>query len=323
MEGEVTATQPLVTVIVPIYNVEPYLPLCLDSIVAQTHTRLEVLLVDDGSTDGSAAIANDYAARDSRMHVVHQPNAGLSAARNIGLRLATGQYITMVDSDDCIAPTFVQTLLETLVRHQADIAVAAWTRFEETPPAFQRSRGEVEVYTSDEAINDVFYQRRITNSACSRLFKASLFNNLRFPEGMLYEDLAVVYPLLRRANRVAFHPDVAYFYRRRASSILGLFTPERVHVLDILERLEVQVSAEAPQFLPAVRSRCLSAYFNIYLLCCDKPEYAPVARRCWQGICRLRRSCLLDSQIRLKNRAGILMSLPGQWSVRLAKRILN
>lgn len=323
MEGEVTATQPLVTVIVPIYNVEPYLPQCLDSIVAQTHTRLEVLLVDDGSTDGSAAIANDYAARDSRMHVVHQPNAGLSAARNIGLRLATGQYITMVDSDDCIATTFVQTLLETLVRHQADIAVAAWTRFEETPPVFQRSRGEVEVYTSDEAINDVFYQRRITNSACSRLFKASLFNNLRFPEGMLYEDLAVVYPLLRRANRVAFHPDVAYFYRRRASSILGLFTPERVHVLDILERLEVQVSAEAPQFLPAVRSRCLSAYFNIYLLCCDKPEYAPVARRCWQGICRLRRSCLLDSQIRFKNRAGILMSLPGQWSVRLAKRILN
>ena len=324
MESEMISDNcPLVTIIVPVYNVEPYLRQCLDSIVAQTYTNLEILLIDDGSTDGSAAVVDEYAQRDSRIHTVHQPNAGLSAARNTGLRLTTGQLVTMVDSDDCIAPQFVEILQQTLARHDADIAVAAWTRFDDTPPTFKPDATPHDVYTSEQAINAVFYQQRLTNSACSRLFKTSLFANVRFPDGMLYEDLAVAYPLLKNARRIVYHHAVAYYYRRRASSILGQFTPERVHVLDILEHLESQVAGEAPQYLPAVRSRRLSACFNIYLLCCDNPDQADTARRCWNGIRQLRLGCLFDRRIRLKNRAGILVSLLGKWAVKLTKRIKN
>lgn len=306
---------PLVTVIVPVYNVEPYLPQCLDSIVGQSYERLEILVVDDGSTDGSGALCDDYARRDSRVRVVHKPNGGLSHARNAALDAMTGDVVMMVDGDDWIARDCVQALLTLMTDTACDVAVGRWQRFGDggapTDGGGQRD-GSVRLYDRDQAIDDVFYQHTLTNSACSRLFRARLFDGVRFPVGKLYEDLAVAYPLLKQVARVAYTRRTVYYYRQRNDSITGHFTRQRTQVLDILDDIERQVTAEVPQHLPAVRSRQLSAYFNILLLCHRLPGYDDVEQRCWQGIKDRRWGCLLDGKVRLKNKLGILASLVGK-----------
>ncbi len=303
----------LVSVIVPVYNVAPYLTRCVQSIVDQTHRNLEIWLVDDGSTDGGGDLCDEWAGRDGRIRVIHQPNAGLSAARNAALHRISGTLVTMVDSDDLLTPRCVQTLLQAMQATGADIAVGAHRDFtDESDIRTAKPSGRLRCYTAHDALRRIFYQHHLTHSAWGRLYKTSLFSNLDYPEGMLYEDLAVIYPLLRRARRVAVTNEVVYHYRQRPTSILGTFNPRREDVLNILHDLERTVAAEQPDLLPAVRSRLLSASFNMLLLSPSTTDYQSLHNRCWANIRRLRGACFTDRRVRLKNKLGILASLLGR-----------
>ena len=306
---------PLITVIVPVYNVEPYLPRCIDSVLSQSYRNIEVLVVDDGSTDGSPSLCDYYAEHDDRVRVVHEPNRGLSEARNTALNLMRGSLVTMVDGDDWLAPEALTTLSEAIVAHDADVAVGRWQLVPDgenpAPPASPTRPAKV--FTRDEAIDEVFYQGVLTNSSCSRLFKSEIFQSLRYEPGLLYEDLALVYDILLQTQRVVYTPALVYYYRQRPDSITGLFTPRRAQVVRILKDLEQRVAVEAPRHLPAVRSRLLSACFNILLLCPQDDEMTrSIASRCWQGIRRLRLRCLIDPRVRSKNKLGILASFAGK-----------
>lgn len=304
---------PLITIIVPIYNVAVYMDRCVDSILTQTYRNLEVILVDDGSTDGSAAMCDQWAQRDSRIKVIHQSNGGLSQARNTALDAMTGQYVTMVDGDDYIAPHFVETMLGLAGNTGADVVSSGWTLFDDGTSPKPSSDAHITTFTPAQAIDEVFYQHTLTNSACSKLYAASLWHDLRFPAGMLYEDLAVIYSLLSLASKVVHTSEHLYMYRQRQEgSITSSFSRKRTHVLDIMEQLEERVEAEAPQHLKAVRSRLLSAYFNIMLLCPQDGTMDDIIDRCWTGIKRLRNGCLLDPRVRAKNKAGIILSYMGQ-----------
>lgn len=310
---------PLITIIVPIYNVAVYMDRCVDSLLHQDYSNLEIILVDDGSTDGSAQRCDEWAQRDPRIKVIHQANGGLSAARNAALNIMMGDYVTMLDGDDFVSTTFVSTLLNIINTTGASLAAAAWTLFTDgTEPHIDTTPGKVTTFTSAQAINNVFYQHTLTNSACCKLFKSSLFNNVRFPVGMLYEDLAVIYDLLSQATTVAHTSQSLYYYRQRTSgSITSSFSRRRTHVLNITEDLEQRIAAEAPQHLAAVRSRRLSACFNIMLLCPDDGTMDDVIDRCWAGIKALRWQCLTDPRVRTKNKIGALLSYLGKWTVRL------
>ncbi len=304
---------PTVSVIVPVYNVADYLPQCIDSIVRQTYTRLEVLLVDDGSTDSSGDICDQWAARDARIRVIHKLNGGLSDARNAALDVMTGQMVMMVDGDDYVSDDCVETLVKLMDDTQCDVAIGQWCMFDDNnQPRSSSHSDNIQVFDREQAIKRVFYQDTLTNSACSRMFKATVFDNLRVPVGMLYEDLAVVYPLLMSVRTVTYTSHIVYYYRQRQASITGHFTDQRTQVLDILEDLEHQVASHDVQFLPAVQSRLLSAYFNILLLAPDDSRYRAVIDRCWEGVCRLRCACMVDGNVRLKNRLGIMASLLGK-----------
>ena len=307
---------PLISVIVPVYNVEQYLDQCMHSIVAQSYRHLEILVVDDGSTDGSGAMCDQWAARDSRVRVFHQPNGGLSAARNTALDAMTGQLVVMADSDDVLHPQFIATLLAVMQRHDADIAVGGYQPFYGERMEFPALTGTDKVVTYDrrEALQAILYQRGLTHSAWGRIYRASLFEGIRYPVGSIYEDLAIIYPLIRKCRRVAAIGTVLYGYRQRQDSIIGAFSPRRAAVLDIAEALERQVERDDAQHLPAVRSRLLSAYFNILLLSQQdrQHDHSALANRCWQGIKRLRWRCLIDGNVRLKNKLGILASLTGR-----------
>ena len=308
--------EPLISVIVPVYNVENYLDQCMESIVGQTYPHLEILMVDDGSTDNSGTLCDQWAERDQRIRVIHQENGGLSAARNTALDAMSGELVIMVDSDDVLHPDAVSILLQAIQAHHADVAIGSFVVFDGKDVNWPTITNEKTVrhYDSQAALKAIYYQDKLTNSSCWRLFKASLFNDVRYPVGKYYEDLAIVYPLYKKCSLVVGIDDAVYGYRQRNDSILGRFSLKRADVLDICEQLERQVQTEDVELLHAVRSRLLSAYFNILLLSYQDKEqdFKELQDRCWKGIKRLRHNCLIDSNVRPKNKAGIIASYLGR-----------
>lgn len=306
---------PLISIIVPIYNVEKYLPKCVESIAHQTYRNLEIILVDDGSPDRCGEMCDQYAVKDSRIKVIHKQNGGLSDARNVAIDVAKGEYITFVDSDDYISTYFIEFLFVLIRRTKADIAECSYVLFYEDSgmknsctPKFSEFR----LYTGDNAIKNVFYQKNLNCSAWGKLYKKSLFKTIRYPKGLLFEDLAIIYPLLKQVRTLVYTRMPLYYYLARPTSILGNFTLKRTDVLDILDNLETFVSNSDPKFLKAVISRNISAHFNILGLVLQSPkDFVDIKMRCWSYIRRNRRLCLLDSHVRIKNKIGILISFGG------------
>ncbi len=206
----------MISVIVPIYNVEKYLCECLDSIVNQTYKNLEILLVDDGSTDNSGLICDEYKNKDGRIRVFHTENGGLSAARNYGIDNAIGDYIGFVDSDDWIEADMYECLLNAINESNSDISCCGITS-EYKDYSFQE-RSESAVLNSTEAIQAMLRDFYI-NSPCTKLFRRCLFEQIRFPEGRVFEEYSTTYKLISVADRIRFLDSHKYHYRRREGSI--------------------------------------------------------------------------------------------------------
>ena len=203
-----------ISVIVPVYNTAPWLPGCIESIRRQTHKNLEILLIDDGSTDGSGEICENFARRDSRIRCIHQENRGLSAARNRGLDAARGQYISFVDSDDEIAPEMLEILAKHLKETDSDMALCNFLRNGAPTPM------KPAVLTPER------YLETLLGPACwycvtmpNRLCRREVWTGLRFPGGRIHEDEAVIYPLTARCRRIVLVEEALYFYRSRPGSI--------------------------------------------------------------------------------------------------------
>ena len=218
--------------------------------------------------------------------------------------------------EDVLHPDAVSILLQAIQAHHADVAIGSFVVFDGKDVNWPTITNEKTVrhYDSQAALKAIYYQDKLTNSSCWRLFKASLFDDVRYPVGKYYEDLAIVYPLYKKCSLVVGIDDAVYGYRQRNDSILGRFSLKRADVLDICEQLERQVQTEDVELLHAVRSRLLSAYFNILLLSYQDKEqdFKELQDRCWKGIKRLRHNCLIDSNVRPKNKAGIIASYLGR-----------
>ena len=208
--------EPLLSVIVPVYKVEAYLRECVDSILAQTYQNLEIILVDDGSPDNCGAICDEYAAKDSRVKVIHKPNGGLSDARNAGMAIATGEYLMFVDSDDLLTPNAAQTLMELALKEQADVVIGGHLRFEEQPPQIPACSTSTMVHTPEEATVDMLQNGC---AAWARVFRRSIHAGVDFPVGEINEDEAIVLRLYQRCRRIVKTYAVVYFYRCRPESI--------------------------------------------------------------------------------------------------------
>jgi CDP-glycerol glycerophosphotransferase len=208
---------PCLSIVVPIYNVEPYLDECLDSLARQTFTDLEVVMVDDGSTDGSAAIAQEFSARDARFKLIRQPNGGLSAARNTGLEAAAGEFIAFVDSDDVVAPGAYELLVGSLEQSGSDIASGNVHRLTTSGSRQARflARTFAQTRLSTHITRDplLLYDRTAWNKVWRRAFWDR--EGRRFPEGRLYEDIPVTIPLHFAAQAVDVHSEVVYYWRTR------------------------------------------------------------------------------------------------------------
>ncbi len=209
----------VISVIVPVYNVAAYLPQCLDSILGQDHKALEVILIDDGSTDDSGRICDQYAQADSRIRVLHQKNGGAAAAKNAGLRIATGEYLSFVDSDDYLEPEVYGYMLSVLKEYEADAAEFAFRNV-------YRNRTEDQVFHPGRSVMDgKAYLIRFTQGwTCAllwnKLYKRSLFQGVFFEEGHKIDDEYFTYQGFLNADKVVCDDRIVYSYRRRASSVM-------------------------------------------------------------------------------------------------------
>jgi glycosyltransferase involved in cell wall biosynthesis len=209
----------LVSILIPVYNAELYLGECLDSVLAQTHHELQIIAINDGSTDSSASILNDYASRDSRLQIVHRENRGVAATRLELLSFANGEYIHFVDADDAVQPDMVGRMLRMCEDNNLDMLICHSTN-DMTITAATKSEDEVDVIEHDTAICEFLEHRRFVGALWSKLIRRELCQNLQCPSGISYgEDAYLCWQILRHINRLGFTNGKFYHYRMNGSSI--------------------------------------------------------------------------------------------------------
>lgn len=216
----------LISIIVPIYNVEKYLNKCLDSLINQTYKNIEIILVDDGSTDRCPEICDQYIRKDNRIKVIHKKNGGLSSARNRGIKEAKGQYLLFIDSDDYIDINTCYELVKSLKKEEVDIIQFKKRTFIEGEVLdnvynANKCSSNYTVYNNKEAYDIYMNNGQFTREAWDKLYARSLFDDIEYPEGRLAEDLATTYKLILKAKKLGFLDRELYYYLIRKDSIMG------------------------------------------------------------------------------------------------------
>lgn len=314
--------EPLISVIVPVYNVCDYLEECVTSIIKQTYSNLEVLLVDDGSTDGSDQLCDQLAARDSRVTAFHKNNGGLSDARNYGLSKSVGEWVSFIDSDDFVSPVFIESLLLAAMECGCDIsAVPFGNPFVDNEGcelinslALVPAAEPIDTYS----IQSLLLYQRLDTGAPWRLYKKELLGVDPFPVGMYYEDLACVYKIIRKVEHVALLDcRELYAYRMRSGSIMR---QEYRHIkaksaLQIADHLYKDIAEWYPALAPAASSRCFSLCrmvfaqipaFRSHDLTIEKDR-----RELWEVLKKHRRIVLFDHRARKRERMAAFVALFG------------
>lgn len=257
-----------ISIIVPVYNVEAYIEKCITSLIGQTYSNLEILLVDDGSTDDSGQICDRYAEKDERICVLHKDNGGLSDARNYGIDRAKGDLLAFVDGDDWIHPQMYELMLDILEAKNADIVTCG---FEQRDEGFANRRYtleqlEITVLSGAEALSDLWTPSVV---AWNKLYQKKIFDQIRYPKGKLHEDEYVIHKIFYQCKNIAVIDKPLYFYTIRQDSIVARMTPQRIdNTLEALaDRVAFADSMGWTEVMSAVVKRycdyCLDRYVDI------------------------------------------------------------
>ena len=228
-----------ISIIVPVYKVEKQLNTCIESILNQTFTNYELILVDDGSPDKCGEICDEYEKKDKRIKVIHKKNGGLSDARNAGLDIAKGKYIGFVDSDDIIHPEMYERMYNFINKYNVDIVQCKFKKFksiEDINKLSNINNTNIEYYTSKEAIIDMIDNNKINVNTWNKLYKRELFENERFPKGKIHEDEFLTYKLMYESNKIAYINEELYYYYQNDNGIMNGST--LIKRLDRIEALE-------------------------------------------------------------------------------------
>lgn len=264
----------MISIIVPVYNVEKYIHKCIDSILAQTFVDFELILVNDGSLDKSGVICDKYAEIDDRIRVIHKENGGQSTARNVALDIAKGKYIGFIDGDDYIDSNMFEILYNTNIKYESQISVCGrYNVFDGKIAKFFISDKPI-VMNSKESIRRLLVYNNMDSSPCDKLFEASLFDNIRFPKGYICEDVAVVYKLLENSKTIVHTGKPLYYYLQREGSTSKSSFSEKTMGLVIYHK---QVSEYVQSKYPDLKEEANYFYFSrlIYtnILCYRSNEW--------------------------------------------------
>jgi len=258
-------TKPLISIIIPAYNVERYLERCLQSVVEQEYTNWEVILIEDGSTDGTRNVCQQWAERESRIRLIEQENRGLSVARNRGMEKARGEFFFFLDSDDWIEKETLLNLINVQCDTMADVVCCGFEKVYED--------GRKETFTSEksflanaaEAVEEMMTQRNVCSVAWNKLYRRSLWDDVRFPEGKVHEDEFVTYRILYKASHVAYIGNPHYQYFQRKNGIMGRMSYDgEMQMLEALEERTAWLEVQKERRLMAI-SLCHYLHYIKYL----------------------------------------------------------
>ena len=242
-----------VSIIVPVYNVEKYLDECVKSILAQTYSNIEIVLVDDGSKDTSGSMCDEYKKQDNRIVVVHKENGGLSSARNAGMENASGDYYIFVDSDDTISPDMVEEMVKKAKEHDAKIVSSLIS--EEQDKLGKGNTGKVTVLNTHDALKSIFSDGLVVTSSSGKMYASDLWEDIRFPTDMIFEDFATIYKVIRKAPKVVSFEDWQYFYRPNPAGITGTpFYHRKMQFFDVAAKVSEGISDTHPDLVPVTVS---------------------------------------------------------------------
>ena len=255
----------LITVVIPIYNVDKYLEKCVESVINQTYKNIEIILVDDGSTDESGKICDDYKEKDSRIEVIHKKNGGLSDARNFGIEQATGKYITFIDSDDIVEKDYIEYLYNLIKKYNSEISICAYSILMESGKKIDNGKGYCEEkLTKLEALDRMLNEKGYSVSACAKLYDVELFKNVRYPIGKLCEDNGTTYKLFDKADTIAYGNESKYYYfKRKGSIMLSSFNEKKFDMIELTDEMCDYIDSKYPELKDTTERRRLYSRFNV------------------------------------------------------------
>ena len=246
------SNNPLISIIIPVYNVEKYLKECLNSVINQTYTNLEIILVDDGSTDSSGQMCDEFAKNDNRIKVIHQKNQGQAVARNKALDIMQGEYLAFIDSDDMVDETYMQTLFEIIQEYDTKIAMISFENFKNIKEVenikkenFQNN-SIISFSTEEFFRNYLISKPKFHNFIWRCLYHKDIFANLRFPIGIIYEDSSLYFDIFSTQNKIYISDKKLYFYRQRFSSSMHIFNEKHSVALQVYKTMANNIVKKYP-----------------------------------------------------------------------------
>lgn len=317
---------PLISVVVPVYNTKVYLRDCIQSLLYQTYKKIEVILIDDGSSDGSSELCDEFERIDSRIRVIHQTNKGLSSARNNAVAVALGAFLTFVDSDDWVVPHYIQALNEVRLKFKSQIVIGGIQAgcgkpATQMPPQIAKAPFAI---SKLDAIRAMLYQKEFDVSACGVLYPLDLLKINLFPDGKAFEDLSTTYRILYCVETIAVIPERLYFYRKRIDSITHTVNEQAyIDELAAADEMAHFIQENCPTVVHAARAKKMSCYFQVLLALPRKEQYCGLRKRIWDYIISCRCSVIFDSKARLKNRLAALISFGGETSLRVVWNLIK
>ena len=322
--------EPKISVIVPIYQVESYLEDCIQSIINQTYGNLEIILINDGSTDQCPRICDKYQAMDNRVRVIHKENGGISTARNRGLDEATGEYVTYVDGDDTIDENMLTVLYQNMKSYEkCNISCCFFDEVWQTKDIASISqevisKQKLEYLDQIEAIKKTLYQKGTDCCVWGKLYRKEVFDKVRFPEGKIYEDFAVMYQIFEQADHVVFSDYQGYHYLQRDNSIIRTtFSDKKMCLVDFAVENEACIRENYPQLYQAAVSRTVRASFHLYLQIPGTKEYKHMRQRVEKVIKERRKVVMGDKEAARGTKAAILLTYVGFPVLRGLKSLKN
>lgn len=313
-----TLSQELVSIIIPVYNKERVLMKCIESVRKQTYTNLQIILVNDGSTDESLAICRNIEKQDNRILVIDQDNGGVGKARNTGLNFATGKYICFVDADDYIQQDYIEVLLSDIISVGSDIATCNY--FYEKSGKLKQKKMRSFVCSPIEAVQEMWHVGKITVAPWAKLYKKNLWDDVRFPEYYAGEDYATTYKVFLKANKISYLGTPKYVYCYDEGSLSNWFGEKKLEMVDCAECVINDCVENYPLLLVSAKTKSVDMVFQC--LCqVDDECFEDNKARLTEFIYKYRNAVLCDRKSRVKSIVAVIVSYINPVVVRKIYRI--
>lgn len=304
----------LISIIVPVYNVEKYINKCLESIINQTYSNLEIILVNDGSTDDSGKICDNYAKKDERIRVVHQKNCGQSIARNNGLKHANGKLVAFSDSDDFLENDCIEYLYNLMQKFNADISICDLQVVYKNIIKNRNTKIVESVETPSVSIFKMLYGTSYYISPCAKLFKKELFDNVNFPESMQFEDVGTLYKLLCKSKNIACSNMKKYYYIMHDNSTINKsFNIKQFDLITMTNKMCDDLISDFPQYGDAILRRRVYAYIStLCRIISSSNEFEKEKREIINYINSNRRFILFNSKVPFRDKIAVFSLMFGE-----------